>query len=119
MNKSSELLRAYLSLSEEILSLDFKVDFDKVEDLIMRREEMLLDMQDFEITEDDKNGIAKKIIDLDKKIISKFNEEKEAIKENIEKIKQEKREQNKRKQAFNTYGEEKNIERNVFFDKLK
>ncbi len=119
MDKSSELLKKYLSISEEILSLDFKIAFDKVENLIIQREDILLEMQKYNISEEDKKGICQKIIVLDKQILNRFNEEKDAIQKNIEKVKQERREQTNRKKAFNMYGEDKSSEKNVFFDKLK
>ncbi len=119
MNESSELLRKYLSLSEEILSLDFKKDFDRVEQIIMEREEILEKMKAHELSEDDRHNLGNKIIDLDKKILEKFSNEKDGIKEEIERVKEEKREQGKKKQAFDVYGEHKKVDKNVFFDKLK
>ncbi len=119
MKESSELLRKYLSLSEEILSLDFKRDFDRVESIIMEREELLKNIGQYELSEDDRHNLGKRIIELDKKILEKFSKEKDGIKDGIERVKEEKREQGKIKQAFDVYGDHKKGDNNVFFDKLK
>ncbi len=119
MNNSHDLIQGYLSISEEIVSLDFKEEFDKVEKLLLDREEILTSLKEIGLSEEDKKILAEKVIDLDKEILERFNKEKQAIQENLEKVKKEKLEQSNRKKAFNVYGEDKTLEKNVFFDKLK
>lgn len=119
MQRSSELLNRYLRLSEELFSLDFETAFDKMEKLIEERELILGDLKHLELEERDKKTVALKIMELDRKIQAKFEEQKRELGQKIEQVKKEKGMQSSKRKAFNVYGEKNDLDGNIFFDKLK
>lgn len=112
-------MKRYLDLSRELLKFLDEEDFDGVEQLIKERELILGDLSGIQFREDERIGIAQEITALDKKIMESLERRKEELDVTIRQVKEEKRKYNEKQKAFRVYGEEKRLDKSIFFDKLK
>ncbi len=114
-----DLLNKYLSLSREIMALNIFEDYERFQEIIAERENVLNNLEGLKEENEETEKLCKEIIEIDADIVNKIEDEKELIEKEILDIKREKTKSTMKKQVLKTYVSRNKNNDSYYFDKKK